>query len=166
MSDTKQILQHLKSNAKSKKKENKKLINKLKSKNPREVDDIIHEEHDIVFEKIDCLDCANCCKTTGPLFTDKDINRIAAHLKLKSIDFIDQYLHVDEDDDHVLQQVPCSFLEEDNYCSIYDVRPKACREYPHTDRKKQAQLFHLTLRNTEICPAVYQLFEKIKETIR
>ncbi len=33
---------------------------------------------------------------------------------------------------------PCPFLGDDNYCSVYEARPKACREYPHTDRKNGA----------------------------
>lgn len=46
------------------------------------------------------------------------------------------YLRVDEDNDKVFKSMPCPFLGEDNLCSIYDIRPKACREFPHTDRKK------------------------------
>ena len=99
--------------------------------------------HEEVFECTDCLKCANCCTTTGPLFTDKDISRIAKHLRIKPFAFTQQYLRIDDDRDYVLKSVPCTFLEEDNYCSIYEVRPKACREYPHTDRKKQNQLLNL-----------------------
>ena len=65
----------------------------------------------------------------------------------KEQQFIDAYLRVDEDNDYVLQSVPCTFLDADNYCMIYDVRPKACREFPHTDRKKFQQISNLTLKN-------------------
>ena len=75
-------------------------------------------------------------------------------------------LTVDEDNDHVLQTVPCAFLGEDNYCSIYDVRPKACREYPHTDRVKQKQLLSLNLKNTEVCPAVQEIFSVLQDQIK
>ena len=113
----------------------------------------------------DCLACANCCKTTGPLFTDRDIERISKHLNLKPAEFETQYLRVDEDDDRVLQQVPCTFLEEDNKCSIYEVRPKACREYPHTDRANQVPLFPLTLKNAAVCPAVFDMLESIRSKV-
>jgi Fe-S-cluster containining protein len=63
----------------------------------------------------------------------------------------------------VLQEAPCTFLDDDNSCSIYDVRPKACREYPHTNRKKFIQLTGLTLKNTEICPAVFNIVEELKK---
>ncbi len=72
----------------------------------------IHKEE---FSHTNCLDCANCCKTTGPLFTNKDIERISKYLKLKPQKFIEQYLHIDEDKDYVLQEVPCAFLDTDNF---------------------------------------------------
>lgn len=123
----------------------------------------MQELHDAEFERTDCLECANCCKTTGPLFTDKDIERIAKHLKIKAQKFTAQYLQVDEDKDQVLQSVPCTFLGADNYCSIYEVRPKACREFPHTDRKKFHQISNLTLKNVAICPAAFNIVEEIKK---
>ena len=121
--------------------------------------------HEEVFECTDCLKCANCCTTTGPLFTDKDISRIAKHLRIKPSEFTQQYLRIDEDRDYVLKSGPCTFLEEDNSCSIYEVRPKACREYPHTDRKKQNQLLNLTEKNIEVCPAVFNIVEKLKKEL-
>ena len=74
----------------------------------------MHQLHEEVFACTDCLKCANCCSTTGPLFTDKDIGRIAKHLRIKPSEFTEKYLRIDEDKDYVLQQVPCAFLEEDN----------------------------------------------------
>jgi len=149
--------------AEARKKADRKLLDGLRKKNPREVDRMLHQAHDAVFACTDCLKCANCCRTTGPLFTDRDIDRIAKHLRLKSVDFIARYLRVDEDGDHVLQQVPCTFLGDDNMCAIYDVRPKACREYPHTDREKQTQLFALTLKNVAVCPAVASILDKVRD---
>lgn len=157
-----ELLSNLKSNAKSKKKPNKKLIQRLKQKSSQEVDKVVHDLHEKAFEHIDCLKCANCCKTTGPLFTPKDIERISGKLKLTQQEFINQYLRIDEDNDYVLQSVPCAFLGIDNYCSIYEFRPKACREFPHTDRVKQQQILNLSLKNTEVCPAVYEIFEALK----
>jgi Fe-S-cluster containining protein len=79
--------------------------------------------------------------------------------------FIDSYLRVDEDNDYVLQTTPCSFLGADNYCGIYEVRPKACREYPHTDRRKLQQIASITIANTAICPAAFQIVERMKEAV-
>jgi Fe-S-cluster containining protein len=159
------LINNLPKQAKDKHNENKKFFAKLKKKPPKTLDYIMQELHDAEFERTDCLQCANCCKTTGPLFTDKDVARIAKHFRMKTQQFITQYLRVDEDNDYVLQTVPCTFLGADNYCSIYEVRPKACREFPHTDRKKFQQISNLTLKNVAICPAAYAIVEAMKKRI-
>ena len=146
-----------------KRKENQQFFKSLKKLKPKVLDKLIYPIHEEVFACTDCLKCANCCTTTGPLFTDKDINRISKHLRIKPSEFTEKYLQIDEDRDYVLQSVPCIFLGEDNYCSIYDVRPKACREFPHTDRIKQHQLLNLTEKNIEVCPAVFEIVEKLKK---
>ncbi|MFV0539889.1 MAG: YkgJ family cysteine cluster protein [Aestuariibaculum sp.] len=158
--------EHLQKLAKDKHNENKKFFRKLKNKPPKHLDYVMQELHEAEFNRTDCLACANCCKTTGPLFTDKDVERIAKFFKLKPQQFVEQYLHIDEDNDYVLRSVPCPFLHDDNYCSIYDVRPKACREYPHTDRKKFQQITNLTLKNVAICPAAFNIVEEMKKRIK
>ncbi len=159
------IINNLPKLAKDKHKENKTFFTKLKKKPPKQLDYIMQELHEAEFELTNCLECANCCKTTGPLFTAKDIERISKHLKLKPQQFTEKYLRVDEEKDYVLQNVPCTFLGSDNYCSIYEVRPKACREFPHTDRKKFHQISNLTLKNVAICPAAFNIVEEMKKRI-
>lgn len=161
----KQILNNLPKEAKDKHIESKKYFDKLKKKQPKNLDYLMQELHDAEFKKTDCLKCANCCKTTGPLFTLADIERISKHLRQKPRQFIDQYLCIDEDKDYVLQSLPCSFLDSDNTCFIYDVRPKACQEFPHTDRKKFQQISDLTLKNVAICPAAFNIVEEMKKRI-
>jgi len=145
------------------KKENKQLVNKLKKKKPKKLDEITHNSHNQVFERIDCLECANCCKTTSPIFYDRDIDRLAKHLKIKPSVFIEKYLHLDEVGDYVLNEAPCPFLDYENYCMVYESRPTACREYPHTNRKRFYQILDLSLKNTEICPAVTEVFNTLRE---
>lgn len=153
--------------AKLKRKENLKFVAKLKTKKAfaKQMDDVVHKLHDEVFRKLDCLTCANCCKTTSPIFKMLDIERLSKYFRIKPVQFIAQYLRIDSDNDYVLKVAPCPFLGPDNYCSVYDVRPNACQEYPHTDRKKFYQLLDLSLKNTEVCPAVYEIFEKLKTII-
>ena len=160
-----EFIERLPKLAKEKQSENKKFFTKLKKKPPKNLDYVMQESHDAEFEQTDCLKCANCCKTTGPLFTNADVERMAKYFKQKPQQFIEQYLRVDEENDYVLQQVPCTFLGADNYCSIYDVRPKACREFPHTDRKKFQQISNLTLKNVAICPAAFNIVEEMKKRI-
>ncbi len=143
-------------------KENLKFVTKLRKKNPVNLDKVVHDIHDDVFTNTNCLDCANCCKTISPMITNKDIEKISKYLRLKPSVFTERYIHIDNDDQYVFNQTPCPFLMPDNYCQIYEQRPKACAEYPHTDRKKFYQLLQLTLKNTFICPAAYEIMEKLK----
>lgn len=159
-------LSHYKTQAAQKQKEHRKFLDGLRKKPPKSLDYTVQEVHDEVFRQVDCLQCANCCKATGPLFTAKDIERIAAHLRMKAADFEARFLRTDEDQDKVLQQLPCWFLNEDNTCSVYEVRPKACREFPHTDRRKIYQINHLTIKNTLICPAAFQFVEKLQAVLK
>ncbi|WP_226389154.1 YkgJ family cysteine cluster protein [Penaeicola halotolerans] len=142
---------------------NKDFIKKLKKSKPKTLDETFERHHDTVFEQMDCLTCANCCKTTSPLFIRTDIDRLAKTFRMSSVTFIDTYLRVDEEGDYVLQSSPCPFLGEDNKCLVYEDRPKACREYPHTNRKKMHQILNLTLTNSTICPAVLQVLNNMRK---
>lgn len=156
-------LERFREKSTNKAKENKKFLSSLTRKNPRQLDHEFHTLHEEVFAEIDCLTCANCCKTTSPIFYQTDIERVAKALRIKPGEFIEQYLRVDEDKDYVLKSSPCPFLDGDNYCKVYESRPKACREYPHTNRKKMVQIMDLTYKNTLVCPAVLEMVERIKK---
>jgi Fe-S-cluster containining protein len=86
--------------------------------------------HDEAFSKINCLECAACCKNYSPRFKTPDIKRISKHLRLKESDFIEKYLRLDEDGDYVVKSKPCPFLGPDNYCSIYEVRHQIVKDFP------------------------------------
>ena len=160
------IYQKLLDIPKQTKDKNKAFIGKLKRGKVKKIDDIFHEKHEEVFENIDCLECGNCCKTTSPIFRNIDIKRIAKKLRMKDVDFVEEYLYEDQDGDYVLNVAPCPFLDlEDNTCGIYDFRPQACEEYPHTNRKNMHQILDLTLKNTEVCPAVSKIVTELQKGI-
>jgi Fe-S-cluster containining protein len=161
-----EFLKELPDLAKEKLAESKKYFQKLKKRVPKNLDLVMQDLHNKEFEKTDCLTCGNCCKTTSPIFSEGDIQRISKHLKMKVLAFTEQYLDRDEDDFYVLKTAPCSFLDgTDNTCFIYEVRPRACKDYPHTNRRKFSQISDLTLKNTEICPAVYNIIEALKKKL-
>ena len=162
MSQTSLDIERYKELAQQKQGEHRKFLATLKKKAPKNLDKIVQEVHQEVFAEIDCTACANCCKTLGPLFTEADIQRIAKHFRMKLGAFEEAFLKVDEDGDKIFKTMPCPFLGEDNLCSNYDVRPKACRVFPHTDRKKIYQINNLTIKNTLFCPAAYLFVEKLR----
>ncbi len=143
----------------------KQVATKLKKLRKGAADSLIHQLHTEAFKQIDCLQCANCCSTTGPLLTTKDINRLAKTVRQKPALFMEDYLRIDEDKDYVFKAMPCPFLAENNHCQVYDTRPKACREYPHTDRVNQLGILKITQKNAGICPAVAFIFLRLKEQL-
>jgi Fe-S-cluster containining protein len=161
MNLTVQKLANLKIENQKHKVEIHKVFSTLKKKKPKELDELAQALHLSVFEQIDCLSCANCCKSLGPRITDLDISRLSKQLRMKPSEFISQYLLIDEDQDYVFKSMPCPFLLSDNYCMVYENRPKACREYPHTDRKRFYQLLTITEKNLETCPAVMDISKAI-----
>ena len=118
----------------------------------------LHEE---AFSKVNCLDCAACCKNYSPRFKTPDLKRIAKHLKMKEGDFIEKYLTLDVEGDYVVRSKPCPFLGADNYCGIYDVRPSDCARFPYTDEDVIIKRQQLTLKNSSFCPIVYFVLEKL-----
>lgn len=121
---------------------------------------VIHEE---VFTEMDCLTCANCCKSIPPMVSNTDAKRIAKHLGLTKKAFLDSYTQQDDDGDTVMKTSPCTFLAEDNKCNIYEVRPSACRAYPHSGD----ELFYKNLshhkRNMKYCPGLMDIMKRLGE---
>ena len=154
-----QILEKSKHNEK----ENAAFLKRLKKQSKQNIDQSFHQEHDAVFDRIDCLDCGNCCSTTSPIFTDQDTKRLSKLFRVKPVQFIAEYLRTDLDGDRVLKSTPCPFLMDDKKCFVYDVRPQACSEYPHTNRKNMYQILDLTQKNSLVCPAVADIVEHLRE---
>lgn len=162
----KEFLNILPQKAQSKKRDFKLLAAKVKKLKPAKADEIFLQLHNEAFGQINCLDCANCCSGLGPRLFKKDIERLSSHLKMKTSAFMDTYIRVDEDGDFVFQSMPCPFLMDDNYCMVYSSRPKACREYPHTDQKNIRSILSACVKNTETCPAVFYIFENLERKLQ
>jgi len=144
---------------------NKKLINRISKLNSKKMNALAEEIHVNVFDRIDCLECANCCTSIPPMVNETDVRRISKYLGLKTSKFKEQYLRIDEDQDMVMNQSPCHFLGDGNMCDIYDVRPKACRQYPHTDNYEFTKHLKLHLTNTRYCPAVFHILEEMNDAL-
>jgi Fe-S-cluster containining protein len=123
----------------------------------------LHEE---AFEKVDCLQCAACCKNYSPRFKTPDVKRISKHLGMKESVFIETYLRVDEDGDFVVKSSPCPFLGADNFCSVYDVRPSDCARFPYTDEDVIIKRQKLTLKNASFCPITFYVLEKLSNSLK
>lgn len=159
---SKQIVEEFFNKKQSLKEDVEQIIKRILAKSPKNLDVQMQELHYKVFEEINCLDCAACCKNLSPAVKDSDIERLSKYLKMKPSALVEKYFKIDSDGDYVFTQSPCPFLDTENYCLVYDARPRACREYPHTDRRRSLQIIKLTQKNAEVCPAVYHVLKGLK----
>lgn len=125
------------------------------------------ELHRQAFEIVDCTRCANCCKTMTVELNQADIERIARHLNMPAAAFIETYLEpAEQQNRYRIREQPCPFLGSDDRCTIYDVRPTACREYPHTGKEGFTTRTIGHANNALVCPAVFWIVEQMRTRAR
>ena len=146
-----------------KQKQYKQLLTKVEKNKVLKQLPVLHEE---AFEKVDCLQCANCCKGYSPRFKTPDIKRISKLQRMKESVFIETYLTLDQEGDYVAKSAPCPFLGDDNYCRIYEDRPSDCARFPYTDEDVFFKRPPLTLKNSTFCPAVFYVLERLEESVK
>jgi len=155
------LIQKWQQNANKQRPKQKDFLKKIKKNNNKKVATLAEKVHNEVFKELDCLQCANCCKSIPPIITKADAKRISKLLNLSLSDFEAKYLITDEDGDTVLNSSPCVFLQDDNKCSIYHYRPKACSAYPHTGHHEFLSNLHLHEQNSAYCPAVFHIINRM-----
>jgi len=139
-------------------------LTRLEKKQPRGLDNLVTEADKAAWAKTDCLDCANCCKTMSPTYTNKDVKRISAHLGMTDKAFRAKWLYKDKTGDWMNVKQPCQFLDlKTNMCDIYAVRPRDCAGFPHHNKRKMVEYMHMYKQNIEYCPATYRVVEFIME---
>jgi Fe-S-cluster containining protein len=118
-----------------------------------------------VWNDMNCMECANCCKTMTPTYKAADVKRISKHLGMSPQEFKDRWLKQErKTKDWVNKSVPCQFLV-DNKCSIYEVRPKDCSGFPHHTKKNFDLYNDMYIQNLGSCPATFMLVERLQERI-
>jgi Fe-S-cluster containining protein len=156
----KQILRHHKRRIKN-------FLSRLEKQPPRGLDIMTADADKQVWKELNCLDCANCCKTMSPTYTKKDVQRIASHLGMTEKAFREKWLYKDKTGDWMNKKQPCQFLDlSTNMCNIYSVRPSDCAGFPHHTKKKMVDYMHMYKQNIEYCPATYRVVEKIMERVK
>jgi Fe-S-cluster containining protein len=144
----------------------RRFLTKIEKNPPRGLEKLTHTLEKEVWEEVDCLSCANCCRTMTPTFTNADVKRIAAHFGQTPEAFREKWLYKERSTgDWMNRKQPCQFLNlRDNKCSIYEIRPADCAGFPHLP-KKMKDYVHVHKQNVEYCPATYRIVEKMMETI-
>ncbi len=144
----------------------KSFLSRIGKNPPRGLDKMTVSLEKEIWSEVDCLSCANCCKTMSPTYTKSDIRRISKHFSQTPEEFTKQWLRKDRGGDLLNKTEPCQFLNlEDNKCSIYAIRPLDCSGFPHLPKKKMVDYMHVHKQNIEYCPATYKLVEKMLQLI-
>jgi Fe-S-cluster containining protein len=145
----------------------RRFLSKLEKQPSRGLEKLTAAVEKEVWQEVDCLSCANCCKTMTPTFTAADLKRISKHFGQTPEEFAKQWLRRERggDRDWLNKTEPCQFLNlKDNKCSIYAIRPADCAGFPHLP-KKMKDYVHVHKQNVEYCPATYKMVEKLKAQI-
>lgn len=141
----------------------RRFLTKIENNTPRGYDKLTPGVEKEVWKEVDCLTCANCCKTMTPTFTKADTKRISAHFDMTPAAFTEKWLRKDRGGDWMNKVEPCQFLNlKDNKCSIYSIRPEDCSGFPHLAKTRIKQYAHVHKQNIEYCPATYKMVEKMK----
>ena len=82
-----------------------------------------------------CTGCGICCKEKGYVFfNDDDIKRASKFLEISPLVFINKYLEYEEGYGYyikVTDDKACTFLDENNRCTINSAKPNQCSTFPY-----------------------------------
>lgn len=163
--DIKELLHELPGRSQSRRNEFQGAVKRLKKKRSGDIEKIMAELHEQAFDEIDCLECGNCCRSLGPKIIERDLVRLGKAQKMSMADLCESYFKRDEDNDWVFKEIPCPFLGDDNYCFVYDDRPKACSDYPHTEGRQVRSQIGQLVTNASTCPAVFSILDELTRLV-
>jgi Fe-S-cluster containining protein len=127
-----------------------------------ETDEIVRETTDEVWKQIDCTKCAHCCRTLQVVVDSTDIKRLAARIGVTPRQFSRRYVADGDDGTRHFATSPCKFLGEDNRCTVYEDRPKACRDFPYLHEDHFVGRTLMMISNTAVCPIVFNVWQRLK----
>ena len=116
----------------------------------RKLDSLVHEVARSVAAEIDCTQCANCCRAMSLTVGGKELARLARRLGVSN-----------EECKTRMKQIPCPFLDG-NLCTIYEERPKECRDFPHLHKSDMRSRSIALVENAERCPIVFNTLQRLK----
>ena len=133
-------------------------------------DRILRRIAETVEEQIDCTVCANCCRVATVRLADRDVERLAHHLRISPAVFLRDYTDASDEEGRILRRseaAGCIFLEG-NTCTVYDERPDTCRRFPHLVRGNGsiASRMWQFIDRACYCPIVYNALEEFKTETR
>jgi uncharacterized protein len=161
--DMETILADWRRNAQRHYNRNARFLHSLKGRSEERVDRAARVLHREAFSLIDCKRCANCCRTSHPVFEQHEIERIARRLGMEPGGLIQAHFMPCEDEPGMQPKVqPCPLLALDGRCTVYGDRPASCAGFPYTDEPGFASRTYMHSSNTLGCPAVFYIVERMR----
>lgn len=156
-------VEELESLGKKKEKENYAFRTYLKCHaDEKQLDKDFKEIHNKVFKNYDCSKCRNCCKKLGLSLSEVELVKICNFYQL-DINELKNNILKENYGEYVNKANPCPFLNNDNSCRICKCLPRSCKDYPYTDKPERLFSLLTIVKNSTICPAVYEILEELKE---
>jgi Fe-S-cluster containining protein len=119
-----------------------------------------------IHARIDCRQCAECCRVTEVQLVDRDVEHLARYLGVSRQGFLNDYTAADAEGTLILRRTEagCVFLDG-NECTVYDARPGNCERFPHLLRGSgslESRMWDFVDRAT-YCPIVFNWMEAVKD---
>ncbi len=104
---------------------------------------------------LECERCGLCCRIPTELdISKREVRALAKHLGVTVSNFRRKFkLRKMSTGMWLMPTAPCPFLEGENGCLIYNLRPATCRHYPFGHLR---QAFLNKTRFTAFCPIVFK----------
>jgi len=137
----------------------------LKERSPLsndQLDRLVEQIRTDIEPRIDCVACNHCCRTLQVVVDRKDIARLAKRFGVPADHFAEEHVDTAPDGVQHLRSQPCPSLGNDGACTVYEDRPKACRDYPYVDTPRFRTRSLTILENVPHCPIVFNVWERLK----
>lgn len=84
-----------------------------------------------ILKMVKCHRCGFCCKSCNAMLSKQDIDSLCKYLQCSFEELYEKYM--DKNTRTPYLKLPCPFLNKDNECDVYPVRPKTCKEFPFNE---------------------------------
>ncbi len=129
-----------------------------------ELDALVEQLTADVEPRIDCKQCANCCKSLHAAALEDELPSLAERKQISIEQFKMQFLRPHKEAFYFVSR-PCPMLDSTNLCNVYDARPICCRTFPNLTGEHFKYRFNAVMEKYDACPIVFNVVEQLKSVL-